>query len=213
MSLIYSQLNALCNNPRFNATLIHLMPCSFLLFSNQIFNTDKVSEHSERLKTTLMGYRLKLDDVHYDCSGDSIFLGIISQLKEMSRSSSMLQEHLCSVGVLLANDDMKIVQALRNIVVNELVSNTGRYKYALMTPDKHFEEEANKFRECGYYSSKHNHTHCTIYHKIPAIIPTPPPPEYKRPVHKPTQNPLQSCISSGLITEILRYFIKSKIML
>ena len=118
MSLIYSQLNALCNNPRFNATLIHLMPCSFLLFSNQIFNTDKVSEHSERLKTTLTGYRLKLDDVHYDCSGDSIFLSIISQLKEMSRSSSMLQEHLCSVGVLLANDDMKIVQALRNIVVN-----------------------------------------------------------------------------------------------
>ena len=38
--------------------------------------------------------------------------------------------------------------------MNELLSNAGRYKHALLSPEKHFDDEVNKFRECDYFSSK-----------------------------------------------------------
>ena len=70
----------------------------------------------------------------------------------------MLQEHLFNLGVLLPDsDETNIIQALRQIVVNEFLSNAGRYKHALLSPDKHFEDEVNKYRECGYFTSKYLH--------------------------------------------------------
>ena len=67
MSVLYNQLCLLCTNPRLSSKLLHLMPCSLLLFSNSTFNTEKVAEHSERLNKNLLGYSLKLATVDYDC--------------------------------------------------------------------------------------------------------------------------------------------------
>ena len=155
MSVLYNQLRSLCKNPRLSSKLLYLMPCSILLFSNSTFNTEKIAEHSERLNKNLLGYNLKLATVEYTCPADSIFLSVVSQLKEMLTSSPTLQKHLGCLGISLTDSsDIKLVKELRNIVVNELLSNAGMYKHALLSPDKHFEEEVNKFRECGYFSSK-----------------------------------------------------------
>ena len=155
MSVLYNQLCSLCTNPRLSSKLLHLMPCSLLLFSNSTFNTEKVAEHSERLNKNLLGYSLKLATVDYDCPANSIFLSVLSQLKEILASSPTLQKHLVFLGISLADSgDIKIVQELRDLVVNELLSNAGRYKHALLSPEKHFDDEVNKFRECGYFSSK-----------------------------------------------------------
>ena len=138
MSVLYNQLRSLCTNPRFSSKLLCLMPCSLLLFSNSIFNTEKVAEHFERLNKNLLGYNLKLATVDYEFPADSIFLSVLGRL-----------------GISLAgSSDIKSVQELRDRVVNELLSNAGRYKHALLSPDKHFEEEVNKYRECGCLSSK-----------------------------------------------------------
>ena len=131
------------------------MPCCLLLFSNSTFNTEKVAEHSERLNKNLLGYNLKLATVDYECPADSIFLSVVSQLKEMLTSSPTLQKHLGCLRISLTDSsDVKLAKELRNIAVNELLSNAGMYKHALLSPDKHFEEEVNKFRKCGYFSSK-----------------------------------------------------------
>ena len=154
MSVLYNQLQSLCTNPRLSSKLLYLMPCSLLLFSNSTFNTEKVDEHSQRLNNNLLGYNLKLATVDYAVPEDSIFLSVLSQLKEMLTSSPTLQKHLGHLGISLADSsDIKIVQELRDLVVNEMLSNAGRYKHALLSPDKHF-EEVNKYRECGYFSSK-----------------------------------------------------------
>ena len=138
-----------------SSKLLYLMPCCLLLFSNSTFNTEKVAEHSERLNKNLLGYNLKLATVDYECPADSIFLSVVSQLKEMLTSSPTLQKHLCCLGISLTDSsDIKLVKELRNIVVNELLSNARMYKHALLSPEKHFEEEVNKFRESGYFSSK-----------------------------------------------------------
>jgi len=93
--------------------------------------------------------------VDYEFPADSIFLSVLGQLKEMLTSSLTLQKHIDRLGISLADSsDIKTVQELRDLVVNELLSNAGRYKHALLSPDKHFEEEVNKYRECGYLSSK-----------------------------------------------------------
>lgn len=155
MSVLYNQLRSLCTNPRFSFKLLYLMPCSLLLFSNSTFNTEKVAEHFERLNKNLLGYNLKLATVDYEFPADSIFLTVLGQLKEMLTSSLTLQKHIGRLGISLADgSDIKTVQELRDLVVNELLSNAGRYKHALLSPDKHFEEEVNKYRECGYLSSK-----------------------------------------------------------
>ena len=158
MSVLYRQLRSLCTNPRLSFKLLYLMPCSLLLFSNSTFNTEKVAEHFERLKKNLLGYNLKLATVDYDLPEDSIFLSVLSQLKEMLAYSPTLQKHLGCFGISLADSsDIKIIQELRDVVVNELLSNSGRYKHALLSPDKQF-DEVNKFRECGYFSSKQIHS-------------------------------------------------------
>ena len=155
MSVLYNQVRSLCTNPRLSSKLLYSMPCSLLLFSNSTFNTEKVAEHSERLNKNLLGYSLKLATVDYDCPANSIFLSVLSQLKEILASSPTLQKHLVFLGISLADSgDIKIVQELRDLVVNELLSNAGRYKHALLSPEKHFDDEVNKFRECGYFSSK-----------------------------------------------------------
>lgn len=131
------------------------MPCSLLLFSNSTFNTEKVAEHSERLNKNLLAYSLQLATAEYDCPADSIFLSVIRQLKEMSASSPSLQKHLVFLGISLGDSGyIKIVQELRDLVVNEWLNNAGRYKHALLSPDKHFDVEINKFRECGYFSNE-----------------------------------------------------------
>jgi len=62
MSVLFMQLKSLCNNPKFNARLIHLMPCSLLLFSNAVFqSSSKVTESEERLKSNLLGYGLEVN--------------------------------------------------------------------------------------------------------------------------------------------------------
>lgn len=155
LSVLYNQLRSRCKNPRLSSKLLYLMPCSLLLFSNSTFNTEKVAEHSERLNKNLLGYSLQLATAEYDCPADSIFLSVIRQLKEMSASSPSLQKHLVFLGISLGDSGyIKIVQELRDLVVNEWLNNAGRYKHALLSPDKHFDDEINKFRECGYFSSK-----------------------------------------------------------
>ena len=73
----------------------------------------------------------------------------------MLASSPTLQKHVVFLGISLADSgDINIVQELRDPVVNELLSNAGRYKHALLSPDKYSDEEVNKFRKCGYFSSK-----------------------------------------------------------
>ena len=106
--------------------------------------------------------------VDYEIPGDSIFLSVISQLKGMLTLPPTLQDHLCSLGISLADfksNDMKIAQALWEIVVNELLSNAGRYKHTLLSPDRHFEEEVNKWKECGYFSSKYTPMWYSYEHK------------------------------------------------
>ena len=155
MSVLCNQLRSLCTNPRLSFKLLYLMPCSLLLFSNSTFNTEKVAEHSERLNKNLLGYNLKLATETYGLPADSIFLSILSQLKEISTSSSTLQKHLCSLGISLADSsDLNIVKELQELVVNEMLSNPQRYKHALLSPNEDYEEEVNKYRECGYFSSK-----------------------------------------------------------
>ena len=155
-SVVYSHLKSLCNSPKLNPRLIHLMPCSLMLFSNGTYATNKVAEHSERLDKNLMGYQLKVnEELHFNCTADSMFLSVISQLKEMSPSSQMLQEHLSNLGLsLFVDDNLKNIQALRTVVVDELLSNAVHYKHAMLTADLTYEEETNKFKKCGYYSSK-----------------------------------------------------------
>lgn len=155
MSVLYNQLPSLCTNPRLSSKLLYLMPWSLLLFSNSTYNTNKVDEHSKRLNKNLLGYRLKLATVGYDFLADSIFHSVLSQLKQMLASSPTLQKHLGHLGISLADSsDIRIVQELRDLIVTELLSNAGRYKHALLSPDKDFDEEVNKFRESGYFSSK-----------------------------------------------------------
>jgi len=163
MSVLCNQLRSLCTNPRLSSKLLYLMPCSLLLFSNSAFNTEKVAEHSERLNKNLLGYNLKLATVAYVFSGDSIFLSILSQLKEISTSSSALQKHLCCLGISLAeSSDLKIVKEMRELVVSEMLSNPERYQHALLSTNEHYEDEVKKYRECGYFSSKYNRQN-TLY--------------------------------------------------
>ena len=123
-----------------------------------MFNTKKVAEHSERLNKNLLGYNLKLATMAYGFPADSIFLSIVSQLKEVSTSSSTLQKHLCCLRISLAeSSDLRIVKELRELVVNEMLNNLLRYKHALLPPNEHYEEEVNKYRESGYFSSKCTH--------------------------------------------------------
>ena len=75
----------------------------------------------------------------------------------MLTSSPTLHKRIGHLGISLADSsDIKIVQELRCLVVNELLSNAWRYRHALLSQatDTHFEEEVNKYRECGYFSSK-----------------------------------------------------------
>ena len=157
MLVLYNQLRSLCANPRLSSKLLYLIPCSLLLFSNSKFYTEKVAEHSERLNKNLLGYNLKLATVDYEYPTDSIFLSVLSQLKEMLTSLPTLLKHIGHLGISSADEsDIKIVQELRCLVVNELLSNAWRYKHALLShaTDTHFEVEVNKYRECGYFSSK-----------------------------------------------------------
>ena len=104
MSVLCNKLRSLCSNPRMSFKLLYLMPCSLRLFSNSTFNTEKVAKHSERVNKNLLGYNLKLatEAYMYGFPPDSIFLSILSQLKEISTSSSTLQKHLHSLGISLA---------------------------------------------------------------------------------------------------------------
>ena len=127
------------------------MPCSLLLFSNSTFSTPG------RLDKNLLGYNLKLATVDYEFPADSIFLSVLRQLKEMLTSSPTLDKHIGHLVISLADSsDIKIVQELWCLVVNELLSNAWRYKHALLShaTDTHFEEDINKYRECSYFSSK-----------------------------------------------------------
>ena len=125
LSVLYNQLRSRCTNPRLSSKLLYLMPCSLLLFSNSTFNTEKVAEHSERLNKNLLGYSLQLATADYNCPADSIFLSVLSQLKEMLVSPPTLQKHLVFFGISLTDSgDIKIVQELRDLVVQACPSVT-----------------------------------------------------------------------------------------
>lgn len=83
MFVFYNQLCLLCINFRLSFKLFYLMFCSLFLFSNFIFNIEKVVEYLERLNKNLLGYSLKFVIVDYDCLVNSIFFSVFSQLKEI----------------------------------------------------------------------------------------------------------------------------------
>ena len=73
----------------------------------------------------------------------------------MSSSSDSLKEHLINLGVLLIADNyIQNIQSLRKVVVQEMLDNVERYSYALLSSDKDYKGEVEKFRKCGYFSSK-----------------------------------------------------------
>lgn len=153
LSVLYNQLCSRCTNPMLSSKLLYLMPCSLLLFSNSTFNTEKVAEHSERLNKNLLGYSLQLATAEYHCPADSIFQ-CYSPAERNVGIITFSSKAVVFLGISLGDSgDIKIVQELWDLVVNEWLNNAGRYKHALLSPNKHFDDEVNEFRECGYFSN------------------------------------------------------------
>lgn len=98
MSMLFIQLKSLCNNPKFNARLMYLMPCSLLLLSNAVFQSSSVTESEERLRNNLLCYGLEVSKKASPVSPENSFFHCISsQLNELCISSVPLKEHLHSL--------------------------------------------------------------------------------------------------------------------
>ena len=141
-----------------NPRLMHLMACSLILFSRNECAIDDRSNHETRLNETLRYYQLMVFSEKKDTpEADGFFTAVSSGLNSILRSdlpeTESVKQHLASIGYQTDEGSSleENVSVLRQLISDEWVAGEEAYSKLLVSHMISFAEEAQAFRERGYF--------------------------------------------------------------
>ena len=145
-----------------NPRLLHLMACSLILFSRNECAIDDRSNHEARLNEMLRYYQLMVFSEKKDVTeADGFFTAVSSGLNSILRSDlpeiESVKQHLASIGYHTDEgsslDDN--VSVLRQLISDEWLASEEEYSKLLVSHMISFREEAEAFRNRGYFKGKY----------------------------------------------------------
>ena len=111
--------------------------------------------HDKRLDSVLQSFKLDLHDVPHD--GDCLFACIAVYLHQRFTAATEetdLIKHLKSLNLLPSLPQIGLIKKLRELLVNEWLSNQECYKSFLETTEGYsFEAHARQFEQLGVFES------------------------------------------------------------
>lgn len=136
----------------YNSPLIHLMPCSLTLFSNDQYSVTTAPESRKSLEEVLLEYGLQLCQ-HPEGfqTGESFFFALLSgittllsDLKEKSSDeySEVLNYLSCLEIIVKPENVQNDIKCLRMKLSDELLDNAAVYQSLLVSSYINFTEEA-----------------------------------------------------------------------
>ena len=147
-----------------NPRLLHLMACSLILFSRNECAIDDRSNHEARLNEMLRYYQLMvLSEKKETTEADGFFTAVSSGLNSILRSDlpeiESVKQHLASIGYHTDEgsslDDN--VSVLRQLISDEWLASEEEYSKLLVSHMISFREEAEAFRNRGYFKGMRSH--------------------------------------------------------
>lgn len=141
-----------------NPRLMHLMACSLILFSRNECAIDDRANHEVRLNETLRYYQLMVFSEKKDApEADGFFTAVSSGLNSILRSdlpeTESVKQHLASIGYNTHEGSSleENVLVLRQLISDEWLTCEEEYSKLLVSHMISFAEEAQAFRERGYF--------------------------------------------------------------
>jgi len=144
-----------------NPRLMHLMACSLILFSRNECAIDDRSNHDERLNEVLRYYQLMVFSEKKDTTeADGFFTAVSSGLNSILRSdlpeTESVKQHLASIGYHTDEGSSldENVSVLRQLISDEWLASEEEYSKLLVSHMINFAEEAQAFRNGGYFKAE-----------------------------------------------------------
>lgn len=144
-----------------NPRLLHLMACSLILFSRNECAIDDRSNHEARLSETLRYYQLMVYSEKEDTTeADGFFTAVSSGLDSILRSDlpeiESVKQHLASIGYHIGEGSSleDNVSVLRQLISDEWLASEEEYSKLLVSHMISFSEEAQAFRNRGYFKAE-----------------------------------------------------------
>ena len=141
-----------------NPRLMHLMACSLILFSRNECAIDDRSNHESRLNEMLRYYQLMVFSEKKDTTeADGFFTAVSSGLNSILRSdlpeTESVKQHLASIGYHTDEGSSleENVSVLRQLISDEWLASEEEYSKLLVSHMISFAEEAQAFRNRGYF--------------------------------------------------------------
>lgn len=149
------------NEVSINPRLLHLMACSLILFSRNECAIDDRSNHEARLNEMLRYYQLMvLPEKKENSEADGFFTAVSSGLNSILRSDlpeiESVKQHLASIGYHTDEENSldENVSVLRQLISDEWLAREEEYGKLLVSHMISFKEEAQAFRNRGYFKAE-----------------------------------------------------------